>query len=139
MAVHLIPPALPLVQFPFGWYWGDSFRCCVPSHPGPPPKCSPGWEWISGNYKCQPVPTRRHQQPSQASHGRGGHGRKKRTQKVRANNLCPDDLTTCPVVGAHIFSRITNALIPSTISGHAEDAPQSVRVKIVQAFVAPEM
>jgi hypothetical protein len=89
----------------FGWYWGGSFNCCVPSHPSPPPpQCPPGWEWIPGNYKCQPVPTGLNQQPPQPSR-HSGHNWKRRNQKVRANSLCPNDLTACPVVGTHrLFS-----------------------------------
>ena len=81
-----------------GWYWGNFLGCCLPHHPSPPdPQCPYGYQWDAGHYSCIPTPP---PQP-QPSHGFGGHHQNKRAQKLRIDNLCPRDMTACPVVSTH--------------------------------------
>ncbi|KAI0051706.1 hypothetical protein FA95DRAFT_1534038 [Auriscalpium vulgare] len=87
---------------PSGWYWGKSQGCCVPHHPlppsPPPPQCPSGWEWVGGVFQCQPIPPSHPQPPP--SKPSGVHY-KKRANTHRASNLCPRNLTACPISNAN--------------------------------------
>lgn len=84
---------------PYGWYWGNDQKCCVPRQPNPPfPQCSYGWEWSSASDRCQPKSTPPSPNNPQPSNHYSGH---KRAQKHRANSLCPNGMTACPTVGTY--------------------------------------
>jgi len=89
-----------------GWYWGEFLSCCLPHYPNPPsPECPQGWQWDDGNYKCSPISTPPNPYNPQPSYGYGDRRRSKRAQQPRTTDLCPSEMTACPVVGNYgVFS-----------------------------------
>lgn len=97
---HASPPTGSYCP-PDEWYWEDSLKCCVPSHPNPPPpQCPSGCEWIYESNKCQPISTPPSPKPPQPSYHYPAKN-KKRAQKVRVNNLCPNEMAACPIADTY--------------------------------------
>jgi hypothetical protein len=89
-----------------GWYWGEFLSCCLPHYPNPPsPECPEGWQWDAGSYKCSPISTPPNPYNPQPSYGYGDRRRSKRAQQPRTTDLCPSEMTACPVIGNYgVFS-----------------------------------